>query len=206
MKISLLIPTLLLTASLAMAETQGTMIDKRDGQKYKTVKIGSQTWMAENLNYKANSSVCYKNEESNCAKYGRRYMWATAVGKPESKCGYGHLCSRPSKNIRGICPSGWHLPSKEEFETLFKAVGGIPIASKNLKSKNGWNEGVNGTDDFGFSAIAVDLEEGFAHFWSSTEIDSHSAYLMGLAEDDNVSGVFDTFKIYKLSIRCLKNQ
>lgn len=122
------------------AATQGTLIDKRDGKKYKTVKIGDQTWMAENLNYKADSSFCYNNKESNCAKYGRLYTWNAAVGKSEDACGFGHTCSLPSGNIQGICPDGWHLPSNGEFEALIEAAGSKYVAGMKLKSTSDWKQ------------------------------------------------------------------
>ena len=112
----------------------GTFTDERDEQTYKTVKIGDQVWMAQNLNFKTDSSFCYNDEEANCTKYGRHYKWAAAVGKSESECGYGNECSLPSGDIQGACPSGWHLPSKTEWETLFTTVGGNSTAGKVLKS------------------------------------------------------------------------
>ena len=127
--------------------------DARDGQTYKTVKIGGQWWMAENLNFETDSSFCYNDEESNCTKYGRLYRWAAAVGKSESECGYGHTCSLPSGNIQGVCPSGWHLPSLTEWDSLIDAVGGVSISGEVLKSTSGWNDSGNGTDVFGFSAL-----------------------------------------------------
>ncbi|MBO7513415.1 MAG: fibrobacter succinogenes major paralogous domain-containing protein [Fibrobacter sp.] len=196
------------------AATQGTLIDKRDGKKYKTVKIGDQTWMAENLNYNAASSFCYNNRECNCAKYGRLYTWAVAVGKSEEACGYGHTCSLLSDNIQGVCPDGWHLPSKVEWEILFYAVGGKDVAGMKLKSTSDWKENGNGDDAFGYSALPAGnrLNNGFyrnegyyANFWSSSEDDSYLAYYMGLYYgSDNADPNYDS-KNDGLSVRCLKD-
>ena len=198
-------------------ETVGFMTDSRDGQTYKTVQIGSQTWMAQNLNYKTEKSYCYRGEAINCSKYGRLYKWVSAVGKSEEACGFSHRCSLPVGNIQGVCPSGWHLPSTAEFITLFKFVGGVSTAGKVLKSNSGWCRSGNGTDAFGFSAISaagrsnfgsygVDLPCGLsAQFWSSTEDNSYNAYSMSLNyEYDDAALGYDE-KNYGFSVRCLKD-
>jgi uncharacterized protein (TIGR02145 family) len=145
----------------------GSFIDPRDGKTYKTVKIGSQTWMAENLNYNASGSECYGNNPASCEKYGRLYDWAAALE---------------------ACPSGWHLPSDSEWGALVAAAGGPGTAGKKLKAKKGWNEGGNGTDRLGFSALPGGLgysDNGFSSFsnagsngtwWSASEFDSNYAY------------------------------
>lgn len=155
----------------------GTLTDERDGQTYKTVTIGTQIWMAENLNYaytgvpykytykdssytSDSTSWCYDNVPANCTKYGRLYTWAAAmdsVGMWTTNgkgCGDGKTCS-PTYPVRGVCPDGWHMPDSTEWETLFIAVGGQSIAGKMLKSTSGWNNSGNGTDAFGFSALPV---------------------------------------------------
>jgi uncharacterized protein (TIGR02145 family) len=133
-----------------------------DINDYRTVKIGDQIWMAENLNCNVNGSKCYGNLESNCNIYGRLYNWATA-------------------NI--VCPSGWHLPTKAEYETLDNAVGGSSTAGTKLKAKSGWNSGGNGTDDYGFSALPGGCGNSDGYFdyvgysggwWSASEI-GHSS-------------------------------
>ncbi|MBR2271585.1 MAG: fibrobacter succinogenes major paralogous domain-containing protein [Fibrobacter sp.] len=206
----------------------GELLDDRDGQIYKTVKIGDQVWMAENLNFKADSSCCYNSVDSNCTKYGRLYMWAAAVGKPESECGYDYTCSLPSGNIQGVCPSGWHLPSTTEWETLSNAVGEQFTAGGVLKSTSGWmnsdwsisGDGTviytsgNGTDAFGFSALPAGYrnylgefsrEGECAFFWNSTE------YALGYADDMCLCYDFDNArlsyvgKINMFSVRCLKD-
>ena len=126
--------------------TKGSITDTRDGHSYKTVTIGSQTWMAENLNYKTDNSYCYDDKASNCSKYGRLYTWAAAIT---------------------ACPTGWHLPTKAEFETLFTAVGGQSTAGKMLKSTSGWNSSGNGSDDYSFSALPAGVRDYKGDYYSS---------------------------------------
>ena len=196
----------------------GELVDDRDGQTYKTVKIGDQVWMVENLNFETDSSFCYKNTAEYCEKYGRLYRWAAAVGKSESECGYGNECSLPSGNIQGVCPKGWHLPSKAEWETLFTAVGGKDIAGKKLKSMSGWEdyegESGNGTDSFGFSALSAGFkghdwyygDGGYdAFFWSSTEDDSYYAYNMNLGYCDDTAFLNGDSKLFGFSVRCIQD-
>ncbi len=193
MKYSTLILALLLVVSSAMAAAQGTLVDKRDGKKYKTVQIGSQTWMAENLNYGMRDSYCYNDNSSNCSKYGRLYTWNAATS---------------------ACPEGWHLPNNAEFETLFESVGGKQVAGVKLKAKSDWNSDGNGTDVFGFSAIPAGvrsydgnyLEEGnFSHFWSSTKASSYDAFYIYLNYGmDNASRSFND-KLVGFSVRCLQD-
>ena len=100
--------------------TKGSITDTRDGHSYKTVTIGSQTWMAQNLNYETVNSYCYSDNASNCTKYGRLYTWAAAMDSVGSwsangkGCGYGKTCS-PTYPVRGVCPEGWHLPTQTEW-------------------------------------------------------------------------------------------
>ena len=196
-----------------------TLTDLRDGQVYKTVTIGTQTWMAENLNYNYNSgtakSFCYGDF------YGRLYFWSAAMDSAAvfstagEGCGYGRECNT-SGVVRGVCPEGWHLPSYEEWETLLTAVGGKDIAGKMLKSTSGWNYGGDGTDAYGFSALpaggrysrGVFRDAGSnAYFWSATqrEDNSYYAYFMYLYYYDGYAYLFDNYKDNGRSVRCLQN-
>lgn len=208
----------------------GTLTDSRDGQTYRTVKIGDKVWMAENLNYaytgvpykygsytSDSTSWCYDNAPANCAKYGRLYTWAAAmdsVGEWSTNgkgCGYLKTCL-PIYPVRGVCPEGWHLPTQSEWNTLFTAVGGSSVAGTKLKSTSGWNSSGNGTDAFSFSALPAGLrnlsgnydnEGNYAYFWSSTEHYSNTAYRMYLNYDDANLDVSNRNR--GLSVRCVKD-
>ena len=208
----------------------GTMTDSRDKKVYKTVTIGTQTWMAENLNYADSVTIpslkgkswCYDNVEKNCDVAGRLYTWAAAIdsvtlynGGEGVDCGYGKTCSLPAK-VQGICDNGWHLPTGAEWETLFTAVGGSSTAGKVLKSQTGWYDNGNGTDVFGFSAHPAgyrshygnfDDSDSLVSFWSATTepSSSYSAYYMSLrCYDDNALLDYSLMIIAK-SVRCLKD-
>jgi uncharacterized protein (TIGR02145 family) len=202
----------------------GFMTDSRDGQTYKTVKIGSQTWMAQNLNYKTANSYCYynfgKDSLSYCTKYGRLYTWVAAVDKTDDACGVGYCCSLPSGDIQGVCPAGWHLPSKDEWNTLFSEVGGSSTAGIKLKSTSGWFDynyySSNGSDDFSFSALPAGYKGGgdyvadgegyYAYFWSSTEGEwgCEGAYNMELSHG-MIAHLDNYAKGFAYSVRCLKD-
>ena len=196
-------------------------MDSRDGQTYKTVTIGSQTWMAENLNYETANSYCYNDNANNCSKYGRLYTWAAAMdsvgtwSKNGKGCGYGTTCS-PTYPVRGICPEGWHLPTEAEFETLFTAVGGESTAGKVLKSTTGWTtySGITNEDAFAFSALPAGYrnlngycynEGDYAYFWCSTEGNTDYAHNVNLYYGNGGAYLGSYSKGYGFSVRCLKD-
>ncbi len=197
----------------------GTVLDDRDGQTYKTVKIGDQWWMAENLNYKTDNSFCYKDKSANCTKYGRHYAWAAAmdsVGTWSTNgkgCGYRMTCS-PTYPVRGVCPEGWHLPDTTEWNTLFTAVGGSSVAGTKLKSTSGWYDNGNGTDAFSFSALPAggsndwgdfNFERMNADFWSSTEGSHIRAYFADLYCMHGIARLRNDAKSYVFPVRCVKD-
>ncbi len=161
--------------------------DSRDGKKYKSVKIGEQVWMAENLNYDAPGSKCLGNNPENCKKYGKLYNWETA---------------------QTVCPEGWHLPSDAEWANLLNFIGEGNKTSRKLKAKNGWIMLGNGTDDYGFSA----LPGGYCGDSTCTN-SSISKGIMGCWWVANAYGFCihgrDEYEVAKsrsnqLSVRCLK--
>ena len=199
--------------------TTETMTDSRDGQTYRTVTIGTQTWMAENLNYETENSYCYGDDASNCTKYGRLYTWAAAMDSAGTwstngkGCGYNKTCS-PTYPVRGVCPEGWHLPTRTEWNTLFTAVDGSSTAGTKLKSTSGWNSSGNGTDAYSFSALPAGLRDGngncndegkFTYFWSSTADNSDFAYFMYLYYSNGDAYLNYDYKGNGFSVRCLKD-
>jgi uncharacterized protein (TIGR02145 family) len=180
-------------AQTKSAQSVTTFSDSRDKKVYKKVKIGKQTWMAENLNYAANSSVCYENNADYCAKYGRLYNWATA---------------------KTACPAGWHLPSDDEWTTLTDFVGGEDIAGKKLKSSASWNENGNGTNEYLFSALPGG--SGFSGgdfgnagddggWWSATEYDAENAWGRLMYYDSELVNRDNRNKTRLFSVRCLQD-
>ena len=198
----------------------GTLLDERDGQTYKTVKIGEQIWMAQNLNLETENSGCGGGSgttEGNCETYGRLYSWAAAMGKSEEQCGYGHECDLASAGsatfIRGVCPDGWHVPTRDEWNALFVSVGGKSNAGKVLKSQTDWYNGGNGSDAYGFAARPAGSygdgrfsgEGNHADFWSSTENGSYGAYDMYLTYARVSAHLYTNDKDYGYSVRCVKD-
>lgn len=206
----------------------GTLTDARDDQTYKTVTIGGQTWMAENLNYDYNEgtaqSYCFWHHADSCAKYGRLYTWAAAMDSAAlfstsgKNCGFFETCASSMKkdgeNVRGACPEGWHLPNKEEMDTLLASVGGVESAVQYLKSTSGWGQDHNGTDDYGFSVIPAGIrtfndyfhELGWeSYFWSSTEIDPYYAHTIAIWNTENEVFAKKEYKLFAYSVRCKKD-
>ena len=128
--------------------TYGKLLDERDGQIYRTVKIGKQTWMAENLNYADSAQTpsleescwCYEYKDDNCVLYGRHYNWYS-VFKPDNPLDctpYPCKLKQLTTDVQGFCPMGWHLPVQTEWQDLFDEVGGASVAGERLKSVIGW--------------------------------------------------------------------
>ena len=193
----------------------GTFVDARDDKTYKTVVIGSQMWMAEDLNYvdslnypsMLGRNLCYKTcRYCSCEGYGRYYTWSAAMDSVGTfsdngkGCGAGRVCS-PTYPVQGICPEGWHLPTQEEWKVL---ISSVVYVGKMLKSTTGWLlEGGNGADVYGFSAKPAgyaghtnagrDTVWGFgriAMFWSSTDVNDYEANDLAITNTVNSEGVF----------------
>ena len=177
---------------------KNTFKDARDNKVYKTIQIGTQTWMAENLAYKVSSGCwAYDNNATNVTKYGYLYDW---------------------KTTKKVCPSGWHLPSDAEWTTLTNNLGGEDVAGKKMKSTSGWNdydgESGNGTNTIGFSALpggyrygneTFDLIGDYGYWWSSTEYSASNAYYRYMHGSSN-NVIRDNYgKTDGISVRCVRD-
>ena len=200
----------------------GTVTDK-DGNTYKTIVIGTQTWMAENLRTtkyrngdsipKITDSIVWSNLKTgaycNCnnsnsvqmiATYGRLYNWYAA------------------SDSRNIAPLGWHVPTNDEWTTLITYLGGETLAIKKLKEKGEthwlfYNEGSDNSS--GFTALPGSCRMGlhflamgyFGYWWRSTEDDSKiSAWYRSLSIDpDETVTPYIWFKEDGFSVRCVKD-
>ena len=173
-----------------------TFIDPRDGKSYKTVKIDSQNWMAENLAYKTNSGYneCEKND-STVVTYGYHYDWRAA---------------------KAACPEGWHLPSYAEWMNLINYLGGKNVAGDKLKEAgtSHWNSPNTGaTNESGFTA----LPSGYCNskgivavgysclWWSATKNDATYIRSFCLLYNESVASREDLNKIAGISVRCIKD-
>jgi len=162
---------------------------------YRTVKIGTQTWMAENLNCDVSGSVCYDNDQANCDKFGRLYKWETAMS---------------------VCPSGWHLPSNYEWSVLINFVGGESTAGTKLKANSNLWDTNTGMDNYGFAALPggwCDKNGSFSYvsyrgFWwgsSENENDATEAYRLDMYHNGEyvADGYFN--KSREFSVRCVQD-
>ncbi len=192
-----------------------TFTDPRDGQIYKTTKIGNQIWLAENLNYDVgNGSYCYENNSANCAIYGKLYTWEAA---------------------KAACPTGWHLPTDDEWKEMEMAIGmsqseadkeggqrGTNEGTK-LKATTGWYDNGNGTDDFGFSGLPGGAGYPFYDYygnysgtsmfdityvcfwWSATENSTSHVWYRGLVYNTTLITRYASRKEAEKSVRCVRD-
>lgn len=166
--------------------------DLRDEQEYKTIQIGSQLWMAENLQYETfTGSWCFNDSIENCEKMGRLYNWYAA---------------------QTACPAGWHLPDQDDWNQLLSFVGSNP--GDQLRSTSGWNSGHNGLNTFGFNAFPAGFRhdygsysssDSYAYFWSANSYDVEMgwSYLMFYNRSDVERNFL--LKDNAFSVRCLRD-
>ncbi len=197
---TLLLTVAIFTIVLSMsAQENGTFTDSRDGKVYKMVKIGTQSWMAENLAFKGGSiilpSVAYDNLESNVGIYGYLYDWETA---------------------KFVAPSGWHLPSEIEWNTLINFLGGDSLAGGKLKESGTthWYNNTNATNESGFTGLpgGFCMPNGKFNFsnvagfwWSSSEKSPNDAWFCNFAFNSSKITNGPINKSFKFAVRCVKD-
>ena len=179
-----------------------SITDSRDGQSYDVVKIGDLAWMAENLNFETAGSFCPEGDSRNCKRLGRLYSWAEA---------------------KSICPDGWRLPTKADFESLVVATSEDAAQSSSqsragaaLKSSDGWFKKGNGSDALGFRALPAGYRSadgkfngigGYAYFWSATEDAENreaNAFYLFLSFSSDAASLNAFAKEDYRSVRCVR--
>lgn len=188
--------------------------DTRDNKTYGTVQIGNQCWMSENLNYTPSSgnSWCYQLNPAKCVTYGRLYDWDVAANSTSSN-------TNPS-GVKGICPTGWHLPSDAEWKELEMGLG-MSQADADATGYRGTNEGDQlktsswgGNNSTGFTALpggsrfnsGVNFyNDGVGGFWWSSTESSNMAWRRDIALIQGEIRRVTSDKDSGFSVRCIKD-
>jgi len=176
---------IIITSFTACSLNKKTFTDKRDGKKYKLIKIGNQTWMAQNLAFKVDSGCwAYNNEEDSVFKYGYLYNWETAIN---------------------VCPDGWRLPTKHDFETLLnnKEEGETKYRSFISGSKSDFNITFPGARKLDSTFSLKNIREDF---WSSSENKKAKkrAYNLYIYNQKKNVMIYNELKEHGFSVRCIK--
>ena len=223
------VTTKFLNQEMLAAKKYGTFIDSRDNKVYRTVKIGTQTWMAQNLNYDGVMSYCPGNTEKGCDDFGRLYTWAKAMKLDDSyneanafnSKGKDSILVRP---VQGVCPKGWHVADSIEFATLteyaIQYAGNNhydepPYETMSSQNEDAWEEDYVGTDRLGFSAVGtgeilngtVNAYKKSSLWWIANEKTSNFGYEWGLFEKEGrYWALAATAKSLTRAVRCVKNK
>jgi uncharacterized protein (TIGR02145 family) len=195
------------------------IIDSRDGKSYNTVRIGTQCWMAQNLNIgtriaggatQTNNGIiekyCYDNIESNCNVYGGLYQWDEAMQ------------FITTEGAKGVCPTGWHIPALAEWDNLDAVLGGYEVAGGKMKEAGltHWvSPNAGATNSSGFTGLPGghwrSLESVFTNlhyfaiYWMSSRIDANIIWYKYLGYYNFFAGTDGDDKTNGYSVRCLKN-
>jgi len=208
----------LLLNTMCYCQSSGTFTDSRDGKVYKTVEIGTQVWMGENLAFRETDGCwAYEDSQDNVSSYGFLYSYRIAVW---------------------ICPEGWHLPSDDEWTELFSYNGGIDSAGTKLISNQSLNrDDTNFRNELGFNALpggfrdlqdeAYDLKDGRGVIWTGRKTNKsrfnrigENGYWWSSERKDNWESFFWSINWFDkgidkgsgdswsfgCSIRCIKDQ
>lgn len=186
------------------------------GKTYNTVQVGTQCWLKENLDVgtmiqgtqeQTNNGViekyCYDNDPNNCTTYGGLYQWNEIMQYVITS------------GVKGICPTGWHIPTKTEFEVLVDAVGNSANSLKAIGQGSGAGAGTNTS---GFSLMLAGYRGngyiiplggfgylGLTDIWSSTEKSIDAAYSLYVQNTNAITFEDRNFKNMGMSLRCIKD-
>lgn len=206
----------------------GELVDVRDGKIYKTVQIGTQTWMAQNLAFdpklkdKDDRDRNFCRVGARCDTIGYHYPWNVMV---DSMGLYGtefwelEMNVKSKFHVRGICPEGWHVPRSDEFKVLIDYVGGEEVAGKQLKAKTGWgrpyfeeeNFDPNGMDTYGFSVLPSGRPDigGAGYIWAQIGAYdgyfSSQRYFMEFHSSNESVELDEDSQHYAMVLRCAKD-
>jgi len=192
--------------------------DTRDGKIYNTVLIGTQCWMAQNLNVGTKISLsssqtnngiiekyCYGEDENMCNVYGGLYQWDEAMQYSTTE------------GVKGICPTDWHLPTDAEWTTLTTFLDGDAVAGGKMKeigTAHWASPNTGATNTSGFTALPGGSSHGFAGyfyfpnraaFWSSSKYDITYVRALDLHNSVEYVNRFNNLKTSGFSTRCLKD-
>jgi uncharacterized protein (TIGR02145 family) len=213
----------------------GQLTDLRDNKSYPTVQISNECWMAANLDYSSNGSFvtgnqhqtnngvvekyCYDNNGANCAIYGGLYQWGEMVNYYNGASNSTAWSPAPSGDLQGICPTGWHLPTKTEWDAMITFLGGAGVAGGKLKEAGltHWaspNEGA--TNQSGFTSLPGGLKQAppdasfaiinsYSCHWVLTPISTWQAYMKRMDFNNSSVQEGNEDKSRGFSIRCLKD-
>lgn len=215
MKRSTLLSILLVFVTVLQAQ-----VKDKSGNSYKSVVIGSQTWMAQNLNtshFRNGDPIPEAKSDAEWEKAGAegKPAWCYYEYKAENGTKYGKLYNWFAVNdARGLSPAGWHIPTNTEWDKLATNLGGFAAATRKLKSTAGWDNELNGSNESGFSGLPGGIltkdilfeDMGvYGYWWSSTEEDKELAFNRSISEDQFAFEKASAFKKNGLSVRCIKN-
>jgi uncharacterized protein (TIGR02145 family) len=203
------------------------------GENYPTVQIGNQCWFAKNLNVgtmvnSLNSSdnqrnngliekYCYNNDPFNCDTFGGLYQWAEAVQYQNGASNTNSPSQAYSGNIKGLCPTGWHIPSITDWNILEKKLGGNAFAGSNIKAKSFlWSHpNYVSSNDYGFNALpsgsrfyvngSFNSKNANSAFWLSSNYSNLEGSVVSLSNGTSYTITGYSTKTAGLSVRCLKD-
>lgn len=196
----------------------GYLVDARDQKTYRTITIGDQVWMAQNLAYVRDTSWIQKDSASLGLHYGRLYQWAAAM---DTSATFLKDIAEITLPWRGICPEGWHLPSEPEWSTLVNhadsATSGAALKASEFASDT--SKALVPTDAWGFRVLpggqvmyntyaSRNVYYGFpttAIFWTASEYSTTKSWSRTFTNATNSAVRKLTLKTEGYSVRCLKD-